>query len=108
MADTYQVISAGLLNLPWMQLRRVSVSVYIIFLALWAGEMPHAAVAISVNNTLDVLQVIGTRWKSAGMVAKTVEQLADRSGLTISARRPPVDVSVPSLASCSETVGMLL
>lgn len=82
-----------------MQLRRVSVSVYIIFLALWAGEMPHAAAAISVNNTLDVLQVIGTRWKSAGIVAGTVQQLAEKSGLAIGERRPPPkDVSFSLLA----------
>jgi hypothetical protein len=82
-----------------MQLRRVSVSAYIIFLALWAGEIPHAAVAISINNTLDVLQVIGTRWKSAHIVAQTVEQLAQKSGLTIQARRPPpIDVCAYSLS----------
>lgn len=66
-----------------MQLRRVSVSAYIIFLALWAGEVPHAPAALSINNALDVMQIIGTRWRSANVVVSNVERLAEKSGMLV-------------------------
>jgi hypothetical protein len=74
------VINAGLLNLPWMQLRRVTTSILIVFIALWAGEVPHVDAQAAVHNTLDVMCIIGTRWKSAAKVGQIVVQLAEKSG----------------------------
>lgn len=74
------MIDAGLLNLPWMQLRRIATSIYIVFIALWAGEIPHVDAEAAVSHTLNVLCVICTRWKSATTLARTVVQLADASG----------------------------
>lgn len=63
-----------------MQLRRIATSIYIVFVALWTGEVTHADAEAAVANTLKVLCVIGTRWKSATTLARTVVQLADESG----------------------------
>lgn len=70
-----------------MQFRRVTISVFLVFLALWVGEVPHSDAEAAVNNMLHVLRVIGTRWKSATQVAQIVVQLADKSGLSYS--QPP-------------------
>lgn len=63
-----------------MQLRRVATSIYIVFIALWAGEITHWDAEIAVKNTLEALCIICTRWKTATSVARTVVQLADKSG----------------------------
>lgn len=75
-----QVVSAGILNLPWMQLRRVTISIYLVFIAVWAGEIPYGDAEQAVVNTLEVLCVIGTRWQSAAQVGQIVVQLADKTG----------------------------
>lgn len=77
------VISAALLNLPWMQIRRMAISVYIIFIAFWRGEITRAECEQAIDSSLEVLDVLGTRWRSAGIVQETAMRLADVSG------RPP-------------------
>ncbi|WVF71076.1 hypothetical protein IAT40_005873 [Kwoniella sp. CBS 6097] len=89
------VVSAGMLNLPWMQLRRVAISIYLVFIALWAGEISQMDAEQAVNSTLDVLCVIGTRWQSAAHVGQIVVQLADRTGLSY---KKPILEDVASFA----------
>ena len=79
-----QVINAGLLNLPWMQLRRVAISVYVIFIALWRGEITTADAQTSVIDTFHVLAVFQTRWKSARSVRDIVARLTEKSGTSYS------------------------
>jgi hypothetical protein len=74
------VVSAALLNLPWMQIRRVAISTYIIFIAFWRGEITKVECEQAVNSSLEVLCVLSTRWRSAAQVAHIVTQLADKSG----------------------------
>lgn len=74
------VVSAALLNLPWMQIRRVAISVYIIFIAFWRGEITKVECEEAVTSSLEVLCVLGTRWRSAAKVGHIVTQLADRTG----------------------------
>lgn len=74
------VVSAALLNLPWMQIRRVAISIYIIFIAFWRGEITKVECEESVNSSLEVLCVLGTRWRSAAQVGHIVTQLAERTG----------------------------
>jgi hypothetical protein len=74
------VITAGLLNLPWMQLRRITTSILIVVIGLWRGEIPHEDAQLAVRNTLELLNILGTRWKTASSVAGIVRQLADKSG----------------------------
>lgn len=78
------VVSAALLNLPWMQIRRMTISIYIIFIAFWRGEITKMECEQAVNSSLEVLCVLGTRWRSATQVRQIVVQLADKSG------KPPV------------------
>ena len=63
-----------------MQLRRVTTSIYLVFIAHWRGEIPRSECETAVNSTLEVLCVIGTRWQSAAKVGQVVVQLADKSG----------------------------
>lgn len=74
------VVSAALLNLPWMQIRRMTTSIYIIFIAFWRGEITRMECEQAVNSSLEVLCVLGTRWRSAVQVQQTVIQLANKSG----------------------------
>ena len=74
------MINAGLLNLPWMQLRRVAISVFVAFLALWRGEITASEAHTAVQDTLHVLAVFQTRWKSAYKTQEIVMLLAERSG----------------------------
>lgn len=74
------VVSAALLNLPWMQIRRMTISIYIIFIAFWRGEITKMECEQAVNSSLEVLCVLGTRWRSATHVRQIVVQLADKSG----------------------------
>ncbi|OCF32000.1 hypothetical protein I316_06386 [Kwoniella heveanensis BCC8398] len=89
------IVIAGMLNLPWMQLRRVTTSVYLVFIALWAGEISHIDAEQAVNSALEVLCVIGTRWRSAAHVGQIVVQLADKTGLSY---KKPILEDTASLA----------
>ncbi|KAK1921076.1 hypothetical protein DB88DRAFT_122831 [Papiliotrema laurentii] len=71
-----------------MQLRRVAISIFVAFLALWRGEITASEAHTAVQDTLHVLAVFQTRWKSAYKTQEIVMLLAERSGL------PPV-VSEP-------------
>jgi len=81
------VVSAALLNLPWMQIRRMTISIYIIFIAFWRGEITKMECEQAVNSSLEVLCVLGTRWRSATQVRQIVVQLADKSGKSSSFSR---------------------
>jgi hypothetical protein len=78
--DTMQVISSALLNLPWMQLRRTEIAIYIVFIAFWRSEVTQLECETAINDTLEVLCVFGTRWQSATSIAAIVMQLADKTG----------------------------
>lgn len=74
------VVSAALLNLPWMQVRRMTISIYIILIAFWRGEITRSECEQALDSSLEVLCVLGTRWASALQVQQIVIQLATRSG----------------------------
>jgi len=63
-----------------MQIRRMTISIYIIFIAFWRGEITRLECEQAVNSSLEVLCVLGTRWRSAMQVQQTVIQLASKSG----------------------------
>ncbi|WVR06139.1 hypothetical protein IAU60_003169 [Kwoniella sp. DSM 27419] len=67
-------------------LRRVTISIYLVFIALWSGEIPHGDAEQAVTSTLEVLCVIGTRWQSAAQVGQIVIQLADKMGIDVLAQ----------------------
>jgi hypothetical protein len=80
-----------------MQIRRMTISIYIIFIAFWRGEITRIECEQAINNSLEVFGVLGTRWRSAIQVRRIVIQLADRSGeytrLTTS-RSPAEDIGL--------------
>lgn len=78
-----------------MQFRRVTISIFLVFLGLWVGEVPHADAETAVNNMLHVLRIIGTRWKSASHIGQVVVQLADKSGLSYQQHVEEVSCSRP-------------
>jgi len=63
-----------------MQLRRVSISIYVVFIALWRGEITVADAQTAVVNTFHVLTVFQTRWRTAQSVRDIVGTLAEKSG----------------------------
>jgi hypothetical protein len=88
------VVSAALLNLPWMQIRRMTISIYIIIIAFWRGEITKMECEQAVNSSLEVLCVLGTRWRSATHVRQIVVQLADKSGKSSSYLVPSLIVGL--------------
>ena len=81
------VVSAALLNLPWMQMRRTAASIYLVFLAYWHGEITKEECEQAFNSTLDLLGVFATRWKSASIIRDHVIQLAEHTGESKGIRR---------------------
>lgn len=75
-----QVCTAGLLNLPWMQLRRISTALQLVFLAFFRGEVLVEEAEQAMDNTLLVLDILGTRWRAATVSATSFKQLATASG----------------------------
>jgi len=63
-----------------MQLRRVAISIYVVFIALWRGEITAADAQTAVIETLHVLTVFSTRWEAAQSVREIVHRLAEKSG----------------------------
>ncbi|GFZ48390.1 hypothetical protein JCM24511_06138 [Saitozyma sp. JCM 24511] len=76
-----QVCTAGLLNLPWTQLRRIVTAMHLVFLAFFRGEVPVEEVEEAIDHTLLLLKILGTRWKAATSSATAIKQLASASGL---------------------------
>ncbi|WRT67531.1 uncharacterized protein IL334_004503 [Kwoniella shivajii] len=77
------VINSGLLNLPWMQLRRITTAIHIVFIAYWKGEIPYTSAATAINNALTLLTIMSARWQSALSIAVLTIDLAKRSDLPV-------------------------
>lgn len=70
----------GLLNLPWMQLRRIATAGHIVFIAFWKGELlPHEAISM-IDIVLSLCQILNTRWEAAAKVSLAFKALSDASG----------------------------
>lgn len=73
-------MSAGLLNLPWMQLRRIATSIELVFIAHMKGELLAQETEEAIRNSLVLFSVLGTRWQSSNRLAESVRQTADALG----------------------------
>ncbi|WWC85388.1 uncharacterized protein L201_000251 [Kwoniella dendrophila CBS 6074] len=77
------VINAGLLNLPWMQLRRITTAIHVIFIAYWKGELTKTSASTAIDNAMILLKILSARWQSATNIALLVVDLAKRSEVPV-------------------------
>jgi len=87
------VCGGGLLNLPWMQVRRIASAIHLIFIGFWKGEMLIGEAERAVDDCLVLMSILSTRWNAAREVADTVKLLADKSNLNYREPTPPAEAA---------------